>query len=69
MIGKYMMMKRTNPIRPGVTIPALRSVRFIFAVLVFVESAYLSGRVFFIRKKVGNMDFRMMTKAWPPKYV
>jgi hypothetical protein len=28
-----------------------------------------SGKVFFILKNDGKIKLRMMTKAWPPKYI
>jgi hypothetical protein len=68
MIGKYRMIKRTNPINPGVVIPAL-SVLLALIQHQCVSAAYLSGRVFFILKKVGKIELRMSTKACPPKYI
>lgn len=51
MIGKYRMMNSTNPMSPGVVIPAD------------------FGRVFFIVKNEWESELRMITKAWPPKYI
>jgi hypothetical protein len=68
MIGKYNKMNSTNPINPGVVIPALyRSVKLVYWLIVGVT--YLSGSVLRICKKLGLSEFRIITKACPPKYI
>jgi hypothetical protein len=63
MMGKYNKMNRTNPITPVVVIPALHYCQISRMHTLRRNRAYLSGRVFFSRKKDGKIELRMMTKA------
>jgi hypothetical protein len=68
MMGKYNRMNKTNPISPVVVIPALNQGQS-WLMHAWRSVTHLSGRVFFSRKNDGKIELRIMTKAWPPKYI
>ena len=69
MIGKYNKMNSTNPINPGVVIPALYGSVKLLNKLIIIGVTYLSGSVLRMCKKLELREFKMITKACPPKYI